>query len=169
MSGTLVTKFSKKCIKALNDQINAELQAGYVYQAFSIYFSRHDVALHNVSAFFKKASDEERQHADVLIAYLNKRGGDVVLHDIKAPKNKSVTLLAAFEQAFELEKEVHKKLRSVHEVASDENEAHFVAFLEEEFLAEQIDAEDSLAADIANIKRLGKGLGEYMFDKNLKS
>ncbi|MBX9831001.1 ferritin [Candidatus Babeliales bacterium] len=167
MSTSLVTKFSEKCVKATNNQINAELNAGYVYHALSIYFSRHDVALPNVAAFFKRSSVEEQEHAGKLIDYLNQRGGQVVLSDIQAPKITNVSLLQAFEKALVLEKDVHKKLIALRELSDKEGEYHFTAYLEEDFLTEQIRAEHDLVSFITTIKRMGTGLGEVLFDREL--
>lgn len=50
-------------------------------QAF--YFDRDDIALHNVAKFFKEQSHEEREHAEKLMKYQNKRGGRIVLQDVK--------------------------------------------------------------------------------------
>ena len=50
-------------------------------QAF--YFSRDDVALRGFAHFFKENSDEEREHADKLLSFQNKRGGRILLQDIK--------------------------------------------------------------------------------------
>lgn len=51
----------------------------------SVYFDRDDVALPGMHAYFKKASDEEREHAHLFLAYQNKRGGRVLLEDVKRP------------------------------------------------------------------------------------
>ena len=48
------------------------------------YFDRDDVALPGFHKFFKKSSEEEREHAEKLMKYQNKRGGRIVLQDIKA-------------------------------------------------------------------------------------
>jgi len=56
-------------------QIKKELQASYVYQAYASYFQRADVALMGVKKFFSAASLEERDHAQMLIDYVNLRGG----------------------------------------------------------------------------------------------
>ena len=50
-------------------------------QAF--YFSRDDVALRGFAHFFKENSNEEREHADKLLSFQNKRGGRILLQDIK--------------------------------------------------------------------------------------
>jgi len=38
-------------------------------------------------------------------------------------------------------------------------------FLEEEYLKEQVDAIKEISDHVTNLKRVGSGLGEYMFDK----
>ena len=47
------------------------------------YFSRDDVALRGFAHFFKENSDEEREHANKLLSFQNKRGGRILLQDIK--------------------------------------------------------------------------------------
>lgn len=44
---------------------------------------RDDVALANFSEYFKKASDEEREHAEKLMKFQNQRGGRIVLKAIQ--------------------------------------------------------------------------------------
>ena len=44
------------------------------FQGF--FFEREDVALPGFSKFFKKSSDEEREHAQLFMGYQNKRGGE---------------------------------------------------------------------------------------------
>ena len=60
-----------------------ELSASYVYLSLCGHFERDDVALKGFAQFFKKNSDEERDHAQKLINYQNLRGGKVVLGDVK--------------------------------------------------------------------------------------
>lgn len=50
-------------------------------QAF--HFSRDDVALPGFAHFFKENSHEEREHAEKLLSFQNKRGGRIFLQDIK--------------------------------------------------------------------------------------
>jgi len=38
------------------------------------YYDRDDVALPGFSKYFKKQSEEEREHAEKFMTYLNKRG-----------------------------------------------------------------------------------------------
>ena len=99
--------FKEESEALINKQINMEFYASYVYMSMSAYFDRDDQAAHGFAAFFKKASDEEREHAEKLIKYQNKRGGKVVFQDVARPSSMEWgTPLDALEAALELEKTV---------------------------------------------------------------
>ena len=156
---------------AINAQINMELRASYVYQSLSFYFDRDDVALHGFSKYYKHNSDEEREHAEKFMKYLNSRGGRVVLKDVKRPDNDEWgTGLNALQTALNLEKQVNASLLSLHAVASTHNDPHLSNFLEEEFLTEQVESIKHLGDMITRLNRAGpQGLGEYIFDKDISS
>jgi len=79
-----VTQNYKKNINTLvTQQITKELQASYIYQAYASFFQRADVALPGVKKFFSAASLEEREHAQMLIDYINERGGNNQFHNIR--------------------------------------------------------------------------------------
>ncbi|KAK3095865.1 hypothetical protein FSP39_020122 [Pinctada imbricata] len=80
---TVNQKFKTQTNTDLKDQIVRELQAGYFYDAYSHYFARADVALYGFAKFFAAAAKEERTHAEKMMEYINKRGGEVELGDIK--------------------------------------------------------------------------------------
>jgi len=63
-------------------QIQYELTASYVYQAYGSYFGRADIALPGFQKFFNAASKEEKEHAQKLIDYVNLRGGHVTYDSI---------------------------------------------------------------------------------------
>ncbi|EZA50629.1 hypothetical protein DMN91_004315 [Ooceraea biroi] len=161
--------FHEECEEALNKQINLELFASYVYLSMACYFDRSDVALPGLYKYFKKASDEEREHAMKFLTYQNKRGGDVVLMDIAAPSRRNWNSAKdAMTEALQLEKKVNQKLLELHGIASTHNDANFMDFLETEFLQEQVDAIKEIANHVTNLERVGEGLGVYIFDKELK-
>lgn len=41
-------------------------------------------------------------------------------------------------------------------------------FLEDQFLTEQVESIKMLADHVTNLKRVGAGLGEYLFDKEMR-
>jgi len=163
--------FHQETEYGINNQINMELCASYTYQSMAFYFDRDDVALHGFSEYFKHNSEEEREHAEKLMKYQNKRGGRVVLQDIKKPaKNEWGTGLEALQTALDLEKQVNQSLLNLHALAGSKSDAHLCDFLESEFLNEQVEAIKELGDNITKLKRAGPvGLGEYLFDRDLKS
>jgi ferritin heavy chain len=152
----------------VNKQISLELYASYVYMSMAYYFDRDDVAFPGLFKFFKKNSDEEREHAEKFMKYQNSRGGRIILQPIAKPSNDEWTSpAAAMHAALELEKTVNKTLLQMHATASDNGDAHLCDFLESEFLNEQVEAIKELADYCTQLKRCGPGLGEYIFDKEL--
>lgn len=158
--------FQDQSESAINRQINMELEASYIYLAMAYTFDRHDVALKGFHEFFLKSSNEEREHAEKFMKYLNKRGGKIVLDPIKAPDGYDHTNgLDALRAAFQLERDVNQSLIKLHRLASEMHDAHLTDFIEEHFLDEQVESIKKLADYITNMERNGDGLGQYMFDK----
>lgn len=158
--------YNEECEAAINKQVNMELYASYVYLTMAYHFDRDDVALEGFHSFFKKQSDEEREHAQKLMKYQNMRGGRIVLHDIKAPAQLEWdTHVKALEDALDLERKVNESLLAIHVTASSHNDAHLTDYLEEEFLDEQVKSINEISKLITNAKRCGDGLGVYQFDK----
>jgi ferritin heavy chain len=152
----------------INRQINMELYASYVYEAMAYYFERYDVALKGHYNYFKKMSSEEREHANKFMEYQNKRGGTIVLLDIKKPQQQSWSSpLEAHETALQLEKDVYQALLELHASATKYEDPHLSDYIEDEFLDEQVKSIKEYADYITNLKRVGPGIGEYIFDKDL--
>jgi ferritin heavy chain len=150
----------------INRQINLELYASYAYSAMAHYFDRSDVALKGHYQYFKKMAEEENEHANKFMEYQNKRGGTIVLLDIKKPQQQSwKSPLEAHETALQLEKDVYQALLELHGFATKHNDPHLSDYLEGEFLDEQVKSIKEYADYITNLKRVGTGLGEYIFDK----
>jgi len=158
--------YHAECEAGINKQINLELYASYVYSSMAWYFDRDDVALNGFHKFFKKSSEEEREHADKFMKYQNMRGGRVVLQNIQKPERDDWgSGLEAMQAALALEKNVNQTLLDLHALATSHNDAQMTDFLEKEYLEEQVISIKQLAGYVTNLKRVGTGLGEYMFDK----
>jgi len=150
---------------AINKQINIELHASYVYMSLAWYFDRDDVALPGFHKFFKKQSDEEHEHAEILMKYQNQRGGSIIFQNVEKPERDSWgTPLEAMSAALELEKNVNQCLLDLHKLAGNHGDAQMCDFLEDHFLKEQVESIKQLGGYVSMLKRCGPGLGEYMFD-----
>lgn len=166
MESQIRQNFHVESEAGLNKQINLELHASYTYMAMATYFDRDDVALRGFAKFFKKSSEEEREHAEKLMKYQNMRGGRVVFQDVSKPVRDSFgTGLEAMQTALEMEKNINQALLDLHKVASAHGDPQMTDFLETHYLKEQVESIKELGGYVTNLKRVGPGLGEYMFDK----
>jgi ferritin heavy chain len=166
-------RFSPSCEAAINDQINVEYNVSYVYHALYAFFDRDNVGLPGFAKFFKESSEEEREHAEKLMQYQNKRGGRVKLNTIQSPvmefdHAEKGDALYSMELALAMEKLVSEKLLSLHQVAADNNDPEMCDFIEGEFLNEQVEAIKKIAGYVSQLRRVGKGHGVYHFDLQLQ-
>ncbi|PKU65221.1 ferritin-3, chloroplastic-like [Dendrobium catenatum] len=165
-------KYVDECEAAINEQINVEYNVSYVYHAMFAYFDRDNVALRGMAKFFKESSEEEREHAEKLMKYQNKRGGRVKLQSILLPltefnHEEKGDALYAMELALSLERLVNEKLLNTHSVAARFNDPHTTEFIESEFLEEQVEAIKKISEYVAQLRRVGKGHGVWHFDQVL--
>merc|ERR1712130_878376 len=59
--------YHEECEAAINEQINIEYNISYVYHALHSFFDRDNVGMPGLAKYFKDGSDEERDHAQLLI------------------------------------------------------------------------------------------------------
>merc|ERR1712200_379768 len=126
----------------INKQINMEFYASYVYLSMSAFFNRDDQALHGFAKFFKKSSDEEREHGMKLMEYQTKRGGRTVF-------------------------QVNQSLLDLHAAAGEQGDAHLCDFLEANYLDEQVEGIKEISDMVTKLKRAGDGLGTHIIDKEM--
>ncbi|RAL39244.1 hypothetical protein DM860_002777 [Cuscuta australis] len=164
-------RYPDECEAAINEQINVEYSASYVYHSMYAYFDRDNVALKGMAKFFKESSEEEREHAEKLMKYQNTRGGRVKLHSILMPlsefSHSEGDALHAMELALSLEKLVNEKLLHLHAVANKNNDVETQDFVEREFLEEQVEAIKKVADYVTQLRMVGKGHGVWHFDQML--
>ena len=155
---------------AMNDQINMELYAGYVYRSMGYIFSRHDTAMPGFSNFFLKRADKEEEDAAMLMRYQNERGGIISLQDIKAPeKDEFNNVQNAVEDALAMERKVNDSLLKLHKIAGEmHHDPHLENFLEENFLDKQVQSIKELGDLIQRLKKAGEGLGKIVIDQELQ-
>lgn len=136
------------------------------------YFSRDNVALPGFAHYFKEESLEERHHAELLMDFQNRRGGRVKFQSILMPEMEfhdagKGDALYAMELALSLEKLNFSKLRALHSVADGAGDANMCDFIEGELLADQAKAVEKVASYVAQLRRVGPGLGVFEFDRKL--
>lgn len=58
-------------------------------------------------------------------------------------------------------------LLDLHGIAGKHNDPHLCDYIESDFLEDQVATINEFAAMVTKLKRVGGGLGEYTFDKDL--
>ncbi|KAI9594992.1 ferritin-like superfamily [Syncephalis fuscata] len=162
--------FSRPAEETINAQINMELFASQNYLSMAAWCGRDNVALPGLEKYFRKAATEERDHAQLLIDYQNKRGGKVRLESIPAPESEWRSAQNTLESALQLEKDVNQSLLKLHSLSDENSDAQLCDFLETHFLTEQVDAISSLSHYVTKLNRVGgDGLGLYLLTKRSAS
>ncbi|XP_061439414.1 ferritin heavy chain A-like [Rhineura floridana] len=169
MTSQVCQNFHTDCEASINQLVNLELHTSYVYLSMSYHFDRDDVALICVAKFLKEQSQEKWEHAEKFLKYQNKRGGRILLKDLKRPdKDEWGNSLDVLQTALQLEKDMNRALLDLHKLATEKGDPHLCDFLESEYLEEEVKAIKRLGDHLTNLRRLGvpqNGMGEYLFDK----
>lgn len=165
--------FAKQAEIGINEQINVELNMSYLYLSMSAYFARDSVGLPGFAAHFKHASDEEREHAVRLMEFQTRRGGKVVLASLLPPSTEfehdsKGDALQAAEIALSLEKLNFGRLRELHTLADEADDADMTHFLEDYLIDEQSRDVKEAAVLVSQLMRAGKGLGVFTIDYALQ-
>jgi len=156
---------SEKIVKALNDQINAEMYSHYIYLGMAAYF--HDENLPGFGVWMEKQAAEEMSHAMKIYKHVIERGGRATLQKIDAPPVKWNSPLAAFENAYKHECEISSKINNIVDMAIAEKDHATNVFLHW-FVDEQVEEEANALEIVNHIKMLGESKnGLFMLDHNL--
>ncbi|KAI8464274.1 MAG: ferritin [Monoraphidium minutum] len=173
MTSVARTEYSSRLEAAVNEQINVEYTVSYIYHAMAAFFNRDNVGLPGFAAYFKESSDDERHHANLLMAQQNRRGGRVYLAPISRPVSEFFDeskgdALNGVEVGLALEKLNFLKLRQLHAIASEEGDAEYTQFIEDNLLRPQ-SREVKAAADLfSQVRRSGPGHGVVHIDLELQ-
>lgn len=156
---------SKKMEKALNDQVNAEMFAGYLYQSISAYYQSVD--LPGFANWYYVQAREEFTHALRLYNYILERGGIVTLKAIEAPKTTWKDPSGPLRDGLQHEVKVTGMINKLVDMAEKEKDRATFNFLQW-FIEEQVEEEDNANNNINRMKLAGnKGQGLFMLDKEM--
>jgi len=145
--------FAPLCEQAIEDQVQKELEASYFYLQYANFFQQYDVALIGFHEMFEHSSIEEREHAQLLIDYVYKRGGKVNLKTIGSPSdspmvNTTIKIVAA---ALEKEKEVNAAILQLFNCSGVD--PHFQDFLAASLISEQVESIHDLGILLTRLRR----------------
>lgn len=126
--------------KALNNQINAELQSAYLYLSMSAYFE--SINLKGFANWMRIQAQEEAGHAMRFFKFIFDRNGRVTLSSIDEPKGTWKSPLDAFENVYSHEQKVTGLINGLVDLAKKENDHATENFLQW-FVGEQVEEEAS--------------------------
>ncbi len=152
-------------IKAINEQINKEMYAEYLYISMAAYFSSK--SLDGFANFFIVQAQEERFHAMKFYNYVNEQGGRVILEQIDKPQTDWESPLKVFQDALEHEKKVTASIYNLMDIALKLND-HASKGMLQWFVDEQVEEEASMDKYVNMLSMIGnEANGLFMLDTKL--
>ena len=156
--------FNAECENGLNRQINNELASSYFYLAVAFHFDRDDIGMKNFYKYFHKLSDKKKENVNKFLKFMSERGGHVQFKDIPTPANNFQEPIDIMKDILQHEKEVNEGLLSLRSVAERHKDNCLCDFMDEHFLNPKVEQLKEVSDHIANLTRVGDGLGVYQYD-----
>jgi len=156
---------SKNVSDVMNEQINNEFYAAYIYLSMSAYFE--SLNLPGFARWMRAQALEETEHAMKFFDHINDRGGRVALQPIAAPPVEFDSPLAAFEAAHAHEKKVTAMINNIYNIVLKENDYPARSMLQW-FVDEQVEEEKNALDIVEQLKMIGDNkMGLLMLDREL--
>ena len=139
----------EKMLKALNEQINAEMYSSYLYLSMESYFQ--SISLTGFAAWMRGQVQEELFHGMKMYDYVCERGGRVSLETINKPDSSWKSAQAAFKHILKHEQLVTSLINDLVDLAMKERDHATLNFLQW-FVAEQVEEEASVGEIVDKLK-----------------
>jgi ferritin len=160
-----MVKISKKLSEEINNQINYELYSGYIYLSMASWFEEHN--LDGMAHWMKVQAKEEYEHAMRFWDHIVDRGGRVFLTTIEEPKKDWKSALEAWEDAYQHEMKVTKRIFKIGQIADEEGDRSAIPLLQW-FYNEQVEEEEQTMKVRDLLKLIGdKTNALFMLDTRL--
>ena len=149
----------------LNTQINKELDSAYLYLEFANFYE--DEGLSGFNNWYTIQAQEERDHAMLMLKFLQMCGESIELLAIDKPEAELKTLMDPLQKAYEHEQYVTGLINNIYAAAYDVKDFKTMQFLDW-FVKEQVEEEDNASTLIKKMELFGTdGKGLYMLDQEL--
>ena len=132
---------TKKLQDALNEQINKEFFAEYLYLSMSAYLE--SIEMEGFANYFNVQAQEEHFHAMKMFNFVHDKGGRVILKSLKEPKSEYTSVVNVIEESLKHERYVTKSINELMDVAIKENDHSVKSFLEW-YVDEQVEEEATI-------------------------
>jgi ferritin len=150
---------------ALNAQLGGELYSSHLYLSMSAY--SESVNMPGAAHWFRMQVDEERTHALKFFDHIVDRGGRVSLGTVDTPPTGFTSLLDAFEQALQAERNVSAAIDRLSAMAVEQADFAAQAFLQW-FVTEQVEEEKQADEIVQTLRVIGDDPATlFMVDREL--
>ena len=156
---------NEKVANLLNEQVNAELYSAYLYLDFAIYYDAE--GLDGFANWYKIQAQEERDHAMLMLQYLQNNGEKVTLKAIDKPDKVLDDKMKVLHFGLEHEQLVTSLIHNIYDAAYNVRDFRTMQFLDW-FVKEQCEEEKNAEDMIKKMELFGddcKGL--YMLNSEL--
>ena len=155
----------EKVVKLLNQQVNKEFYSAYLYLDFSNFY--YDQGLDGFGKWYKVQAQEERDHAMLMIQYLQNNGERVSLEAIDKPSVPTESAKAVLSEGLKHERYVTSLIHDLYDAAHSVKDFRTMQFLDW-FVKEQGEEENNADSLVKKFELFGddpKSL--YMLDSEL--
>lgn len=125
----------------LNEQIGHEFAAHQQYLAIAVYFDSE--TLPRLASFFYAQALEERNHAMMMVKYLDDAGAEPIIPGVAAPKTSFADVVEPVALALEQEKRVSAQVDALAKLARDGGDYSSEQFMQW-FIKEQVEEVSSM-------------------------
>ena len=141
---------SERFTAALNAQIAREFAAAHQYVAIGAHYAAETFP--QLSDFFYRQAEEEREHAMKMVNYLIDRGAQPDIGQVEAPRQSFVDHVEPIAAALEQERTVTVRISELFSIARETHDYLSEQFMQW-FLEEQVEEEASVGDLLAVAER----------------
>ena len=157
----------EKVAQLLNEQINKEFYSAYLYLYFSNYYT--EKGLNGFANWYKIQAQEERDHAMLIMQYMQNNDAIVTLEAIEKPEMDLKENIDALKAGLEHEHYVTSLINNIYDAAYTEKDFRTMQFLDW-FVKEQGEEETNASDLVRKMELFGtdpKSL--YLLDQEMAS
>lgn len=157
---------SKKLEKALNDQLEMESYASFLYLSMASWFD--SAGMEGCTKFMFRQSEEEKEHMLRIYNYILEMDGKAIVPGVKQPPNKFKSAVDIFNAVYAHEKKVTKSINNLVDLSNKENDHATFNFLQW-YVTEQMEEEGLMRSILDRINLIGDGPQSlYYIDKEIE-
>ena len=141
-----------KVAELLNVQVNKEFYSAYLYLDFSNYY--YEEGLDGFGNWYKIQAQEERDHAMLILQYLQNNGEKVILESIDKPAIELTDAKSILAEGLKHERYVTGLIHTIYDAAYSVKDVRTMQFLDW-FVKEQGEEEDNANDLISKMELFG--------------